>query len=315
MKMAGDSGVKTPILRNLFYLVRQILKFILRLLKSNKVNFRQSREIKEYFRNSELDIGTINYQSLLTKAVAHKKLKEWNEAFFYLDEAYKLMAKYSIEHVIHNGASIYLRRPAYLQLSGRNDEGWRELVNLKNGQVPYRGKDESHKCAMDISFRKDIENGMRIFLDKEKNFYKSLSHRCIVLYFSAVLGMSNYRRSEHRFQNEEWKEYPYENQEHYKQLLIRDLNLYREDLVKFEIPELTEKLIKPVKKARLKSELSEKLATLIYNNAYDLCESSKFPLYARESAVLNVNNIFQRIQVMIFNHKKKKLKGNLNSLD
>lgn len=94
-------------------------------------------------------------RELLKEATQLKKDKKFDEACEKLTEAYsadgseELMAKER------------LRLPMYLQLAGRNDEGWRILNELN---ITYT----------DVYSQSDIANQMRVFLQKEKKHKQAI---------------------------------------------------------------------------------------------------------------------------------------------
>lgn len=88
-------------------------------------------------------------RNLLMKATELKRGKKYQEACEKLREAY--LAEGAENLFIEER----LRLPMYLQLAGKNDEGWDELNSLY--------------ASYDQSFRPRIEHQMKIFLRKEKN--------------------------------------------------------------------------------------------------------------------------------------------------
>ncbi|MDM8564246.1 hypothetical protein QUF74_01175 [Candidatus Halobeggiatoa sp. HSG11] len=99
-----------------------------------------------------LDENEINHaRELLKEATQLKKLKKFDEACDKLKEAYS--AKGSEELMTKER----LRLPMYLQLAGKNDEGWKILNELN---ITYT----------DAFSQLSIVNQMRIFLQKEKKY-------------------------------------------------------------------------------------------------------------------------------------------------
>ena len=88
-------------------------------------------------------------RNLLMEATALKKAKKYAEACDKLREAY------SADGAENLFIEERLRLPMYLQLAGKNDEGWDELNRL------YASHDQS--------FQPRIEHQMNVFLRKEKN--------------------------------------------------------------------------------------------------------------------------------------------------
>lgn len=83
---------------------------------------------------------------LLKEATVLKKAKKYDEACTKLRDAYALAGENSLM------IEVTLRLPMYLQLAGKNDEGWDELCRL------FTAKRESHV---------QIVYQMKIFCDKE----------------------------------------------------------------------------------------------------------------------------------------------------
>jgi hypothetical protein len=177
--------------------------------------------------------GPPDFQPLLTKAVEHKQAKEWGNALSCLDQAYQLATSFPPEYC--EGA--YLRLPYYLQLAGDNDEAWKCLNNLRNGVVPHR-VDQPCGLEMNIYWRLKVEDKMRLFLEKEKRYKEALRWRCTNLYLTAV--------TQFRLATE-----------------LDDSSR----ATRYGIPALTEKLAKPVERATLKPEATEKLASTIFVSA------------------------------------------------
>lgn len=88
-------------------------------------------------------------RNFLMEATALKKAKK------YIEACDKLCEAYSADGAENLFIEERLRLPMYLQLAGKNDEGWDELNRLY--------------ASYDQSFQMQIENQMRIFLRKEKN--------------------------------------------------------------------------------------------------------------------------------------------------
>ncbi|NMP15366.1 hypothetical protein [Thalassotalea sp. Y01] len=93
----------------------------------------------------------LSARELLKEATQLKKEKRYDEACNKLNEAYS--ASGSEDLMMKD----FLRLPMYLQLAGKNDEGWRVLNELN---VKYT----------DVFSQADIANQMRVFLQKEKKF-------------------------------------------------------------------------------------------------------------------------------------------------
>lgn len=93
----------------------------------------------------------LSARELLKEATQLKKEKRYDEACNKLNEAYS--ASGSEDLMIKD----LLRLPMYLQLAGKNDEGWGVLNELN---VKYT----------DVFSQADIANQMRVFLQKEKKF-------------------------------------------------------------------------------------------------------------------------------------------------
>jgi hypothetical protein len=89
-------------------------------------------------------------RTLLKEATALKRAKRYDEAVAMLRRAYQAPTEYPM--MIEER----LRLPMYLQLAGRNDEGWDELNRLNVGYV-------------DQFSQPIIANQMRVFLQKENN--------------------------------------------------------------------------------------------------------------------------------------------------
>lgn len=94
-------------------------------------------------------------RELLKVATQLKKEKKYDEACEKLREAF------STEGSENLMAKERLRLPMYLQLAGKNDEGWRILNELN---ISYT----------DVYSQADIANQMRVFLQKEKKFEKAI---------------------------------------------------------------------------------------------------------------------------------------------
>ena len=76
--------------------------------------------------------------------------------------------------------SNYLRLPAYLQLSGRNDEAWGWLNKLNCGEFPHGGL--SNEIAFQLNWREIVSDKMRLFLEREKKFKQALIQRPVTEY-------------------------------------------------------------------------------------------------------------------------------------
>lgn len=96
-----------------------------------------------------------NARKLLKEATQLKKSKEYDAACEKLREAYE--ASDANELMVKER----LRLPMYLQLAGKNDEGWKALNELN---VEY----------VDVFSQAEIANQMRVFLQKEKQFKKAI---------------------------------------------------------------------------------------------------------------------------------------------
>lgn len=94
-------------------------------------------------------------RELLKEATQLKKSKQYIEACEKLREAYK--APGSKDLMVKE----MLRLPMYLQLAGKNDDGWREINELN---VKF----------VDVYSQAEIANQMRVFLQKEKQFKKAI---------------------------------------------------------------------------------------------------------------------------------------------
>jgi hypothetical protein len=94
-------------------------------------------------------------RKLLKEATQLKKSKEYDAACEKLREAYE--ASDANELMVKER----LRLPMYLQLAGKNDEGWKALNELN---VEY----------IDVFSQAEIANQMRVFLQKEKQFKKAI---------------------------------------------------------------------------------------------------------------------------------------------
>lgn len=94
-------------------------------------------------------------RELLKEATQLKKDKNYDAACEKLKEAYA--ASDANELMVKER----LRLPMYLQLAGRNDDGWRVLNELN---VKYT----------DVFSQAEIANQMRVFLQKEKQFKKAI---------------------------------------------------------------------------------------------------------------------------------------------
>lgn len=127
-----------------------MLKFIKSLFSSNK----KSLQIKV---TAELVVNnTINpAREMLKEATALKKEKKYDEACEKLKEAFS--ADGSDELMVKER----MRLPMYLQLTKKNDEGWRILNELN---VKYT----------DVFSQAEIANQMRVFLQKEKKYTQAI---------------------------------------------------------------------------------------------------------------------------------------------
>lgn len=127
-----------------------MLKFIKSLFSSNK----KSPQIKVA---AELVVNnTINpAREMLKEATALKKEKKYDEACEKLKEAFS--ADGSDELMVKER----MRLPMYLQLTKKNDEGWRILNELN---VKYT----------DVFSQAEIANQMRVFLQKEKKYTQAI---------------------------------------------------------------------------------------------------------------------------------------------
>ncbi len=106
-------------------------------------------------KNFSTDYQEIKARSLLKEATKLKKEKKYSEACEKLKEAY--VAQGSDELSVKD----HFRLPMYLQLNGKNDEGWKILNELNIKHV-------------DVFSQADIANQMRVFLQKEKNHKKAI---------------------------------------------------------------------------------------------------------------------------------------------
>ncbi|WP_413724645.1 hypothetical protein [Sodalis sp. RH16] len=97
-------------------------------------------------------------RELLKEATELKKLKEYDWACKSLRLAY---VSADVDEYIT--LKDRLRLPMYLQLAGKNDEGWRELNILAEHTKNFRDQ-------------ADINNQMKIFLRKEGNIKQSVIH-------------------------------------------------------------------------------------------------------------------------------------------
>jgi hypothetical protein len=111
----------------------------------------QSHVIEE----AEVKKTNLDARKLLKKATQLKKSKQYVEACEKLREAYK--APGSKDLMVKE----LLRLPMYLQLAGKNDDGWREINELN---VKF----------VDVYSQAEIANQMRVFLQKEKQFQKAI---------------------------------------------------------------------------------------------------------------------------------------------
>jgi len=92
---------------------------------------------------------------MLKEATALKREKKYNEACEKLKEAF------SVEGANDLMVKTRLRLPMYLQLAGKNDEGWR-VLNEMNAQFT------------DVYSQAEIANQMRVFLEKEARYSQAL---------------------------------------------------------------------------------------------------------------------------------------------
>lgn len=121
--------------------------------------------------------AALTSRELLKQATQLKKEKKYDEACEKLNEAFvadgheNLMTKE------------FLRLPMYLQLAGKNDDGWRALneMNIK---------------FIDIYSQSDIANQMRIFLQKEKKFKLAIQFTVWSICKNIEIYRSNIKNSE-----------------------------------------------------------------------------------------------------------------------
>lgn len=208
-------------------------------------------------------------QPLLTKAVAHKKAKEWDEALACLDEAYKLAAQQPYDYMEWSN---YLRLPAYLQLAGRNDEAWRWLNNLSCGEFPYR--EQSNEAAIQLGWRAMVSDKMRLFLEREKKFKPALIQRSVTEYLRSAGAFRWVVDASQEVEAKAWlNPFTADNPELKKMEKDRILQNYeyaQKSAISHGIPALTEELFKTAKKAKLSIEATEEIATLVFVMASDV---------------------------------------------
>ena len=125
---------------------------MLKFLKNLFSNENKKREGTANFKTSIVINSAVNpARKLLKEATKLKREKKYIEACEKLNEAYS--SKGANELMTKER----LRLPMYLQLAGKNDEGWKILNELN---VKY----------LDVFSQAEIANQMRIFLQKEKKF-------------------------------------------------------------------------------------------------------------------------------------------------
>ena len=187
-----------------------------------------------------------NFKHLLIKAAEYNQEKRWSKALSCLDQAYQLAAAFPAEYC----EDAYLRLPYYFQLAGKYHEAWIWLNYFAIGLVLCRG---AEPCGLEknIYWRLKVEGKKRLLLEKENRFVEALRCRCTQLYLSSVTKLMLAMESS-------------ENESH---------------AIPFGIRGLSEKLTRPVEKAKLKPEAAEILATIIFsttskisNNAHALAE-------------------------------------------
>ncbi|MDI6688324.1 MAG: hypothetical protein QME06_08920 [Desulfobacterales bacterium] len=106
-------------------------------------------------KNDSIQYQESKARSLLKEATKLKKEKKFSEACEKLKEAYIVQGSDELS------VKDRLRLPMYLQLAGKNNEGWQILNELNITHV-------------DVSSQADIANQMRVFLQKEKNHKKAV---------------------------------------------------------------------------------------------------------------------------------------------
>lgn len=208
-------------------------------------------------------------QHLLTKAVTHKKAKEWEEALACLDEAYNIASQQGYDFMEW---SVYLRLPAYLQLAGRNDEAWGWLNRFNCGEFPY--KEQSNEVAVQLGWRAMVSDKMRLFLEREKKFKPALIQRSVTEYLRSARAFRRVVDASQEVEAKAWlNPFTADNPELKKMEKDRILQNYeyaQKSAIGKGIPALTEDLFKTAKKAKLSIEATEEIATLVFVMASDV---------------------------------------------
>ena len=209
-------------------------------------------------------------RKLLKEATKLKKENKLDEACDALREAYKCAEP--DELLIKE----YLRLPMYLQLAGRNDEGWATLneLNMK---------------FIDGFSQVDIANQMRIFLEKEKNYKKALVFQAWTICCEINRDKGSAQKiandtdelAKHNLLDSEGSIYGYTNQGNpisdptYKQFYDRAENAVSKELISERITSL----LKKQKQIEQKDQLTELLAEYLASNAkYELRSVSEIVL-------------------------------------
>lgn len=118
----------------------------------NKVKSETPKAIEtQLMRTMPKDNSSVSARDLLKEATTLKKEKKFDEACTKLEEAYS--AKDAGDLTLKEK----LRLPMYLQLAGKNDEGWRIINELLMKHI-------------DVFSQAEIANQMRVFLQKENKF-------------------------------------------------------------------------------------------------------------------------------------------------
>lgn len=207
-------------------------------------------------------------QPWLTKAVEHKKAKEWDEAIECLHTAYKLAAEYPFDALDY---SHYLRLPAYLQLAGRNDDAWACFNDYQCGQLPY--KDQSNELALSIGFRAMVEDKKRLFLEREKKYRAALISRAVGQFLSASAAFRRHLDAMAAMDAQAWLEpdddgYWHEELAQYqKENAEWNLEHSEKAVLEYGIPGIEKDLWKTAKKLKLSEETNEQLAATVFAKA------------------------------------------------